>query len=164
MMFSSENDKSPIKTARLLSLIILMLLIYVVVTIYQFIYIVSEEWIEFHTPGLNFTVMNYKFEVLTFISNIILFTVLFVLIRAVPRRSSVIKGTFLLAIPFFFVGYLARMTGADIFYMVAAYFIPSPVTFVRGSIIGYLVSPLAYSVVIAFVCIGAVFSRKIVKR
>lgn len=160
MELSSEDDKLATKVASLSSLLILMLSIFAVVTIYRFLFSVSEDWVLIDMHGLTIFSRTDIFDLVAFIANLFILIVLFVLIYAVPRRKTVIKGTFLLTIPFFLVAYLGNLTGAGIYFLVAVYFLPSNVSFSFGPVVAYLLSPLSFSVTLAFVCIGAVFARK----
>ncbi len=139
-----------------------MLLIFVVVAVYEFLYTVSEYQILFNTRGTTFVYTISLSDLLTAIDDFAIFILLFVLIRIIPGRNIVIRGTPMLAVSFFIVTYLAGLAGSGIFSLVAVYFLPPNVHFSYGPLTLYLLPPLSISVILSFVCIGAVFSRSTV--
>ena len=161
-MLPSENYEHPRKANSTSDQLVLLLLIFVVVTIYQFLYFVSEERILFYRQASNFFPMVYDLYLFNTISYLALFIVLFLLIRIIPGRNIVIRGTPMLAVSFFVVAYLAGLAGTGILSLVAAYFLPANVHLSYGPLMLYLLFPLSLSVILSFVCIGAVFSRSTV--
>ncbi|MHB8395641.1 MAG: hypothetical protein ACYDAZ_00325 [Thermoplasmataceae archaeon] len=161
-MLPSEHYEHPRKANFTADLPVLLLLIFVVVTIYQFLYFASEDRFLLYTGGSTFFPMIYDIYLFNTISDLALFIVLFLLIRIIPGRNIVIRGTPMLAFSFFVVAYLAGLAGLGIFSLVAVYFLPANVHFSYGPLMLYLLFPLSLSVILSFVCIGAVFSRNTV--
>lgn len=119
-MFEHKWDLLPKKnkisggTAPLSSLLILMLSILAIIILYQFLLTVSEEWIIFRIPGEMFANVEYAYDLFDTIVYLVVFTVLFALIRAVPKRRIPVKVTFLFFLPFFVVAYSGMLAGIEI--------------------------------------------------
>lgn len=159
-----QNDQLHDEANSPFILFLLFFSIFVIMIIYQFLYNLLYQRSIFDLTGLSLVSRGNLLLLISSLGPLFIFSVLFVIVRAVPGRNTVVRGTFLLAVLFFVVAYMGNLVGLTIFYLIPAQYLIGP-NVISGFSVGitYFLIPVSFSVTIAFVCIGAVFSRRTVR-
>lgn len=159
MPSSEHTDRSTQKAPSTKSLALMLALIFVAVTIYQFIYWASFGWTWLITQNFASNSMFYESQFVGIAAFVILYIVVAIIVRGVPSRKVSIKPTFMYIFPFFMAAYFAYFAGTLIFSLFDLYFLPLSSTFsyTLGPLLFF--SPVSPSVVLTVVSMGALYSR-----
>lgn len=159
-MSSSDYNNSSQKTASISSLVLMMFLVFVAVTIYEFLYWASNDWGLFIAQGTSFSSRLSENQIIGNVVALFLYIVVALIVRGVPSRGKIVIPSLVYLIPFFIVAYTASLTGTLIYSLADTYFLPPNATFSYSLDALFFVSFLSLSVVLTIVSLGALYSRQ----
>lgn len=141
-------------------LLIILTTVFAIVTVYQFLFFITQNWIFFHVRGINISTIPVVLEIFTAVFDLATFFLLYLAISFIKRRSAGIRAVFLMVIPFLIVAYLACLTGQWAYVTLAPHIFPNTNGYSYGPILNFFAENMTMAIIFAFVCIGALFYMK----